>query len=134
MCASSGYLKKSYWYSIPSLTAHRYKLNTFRELAMRCMKNTHALLKQLGALEERHLNLIFVDRLAELLPEKYFYRVVRLTHAFTRTYRQIDRHTNSQWAPSLRCKMIYNIFDLTLTFLFFVLICFAAGYVFYRRL
>ena len=72
----SNYMEKSYWYSIPSLTAHRYKLHTFRELTKRCMKNTYAILLELGALDEPHLNLIFVDRLADLLPEQYFYRVV----------------------------------------------------------
>lgn len=72
-------MEKSYWYSIPNLTAHRYKLNTFRELAKRCMKNTYSILLEIGALEETHLNLIFVDRLSALLPEEYFHRVVSLS-------------------------------------------------------
>lgn len=66
-----GYLDKDYWYSIPSLTAHRYKLYTFRQLAKRCMKNTYAVLDKIGALDERHLSLIFIDRLDTLFPEKY---------------------------------------------------------------
>mmetsp|Transcript_17882 Transcript_17882/g.29905 ORF Transcript_17882/g.29905 Transcript_17882/m.29905 type:complete len:534 (+) Transcript_17882:120-1721(+) len=70
------YMEKAYWYSIPNLRAHRYKLHTFRELCLRCMKNTHKILIKIGALEEQYLNLIFVDMLSELLPEKYFYQVL----------------------------------------------------------
>lgn len=77
LIASSGYMEKSYWYSIPNLAAHRYKLYTFRELAKRCMKNTYAILMSIDAFDEQHLNLIFVDMLSELLPHQYFYQVVR---------------------------------------------------------
>jgi hypothetical protein len=72
-------MEKSYWYSIPNLSAYRYKMNTFRQLAKRCMKRTYAILLDIGALEERHLNSIFVDMMWELLPEQYFYQVVRFS-------------------------------------------------------
>lgn len=73
---SSSYMEKAYWYSLPNLRAHRYKLHTFRLLCQRCMKNTHKILAEIGALDEPFLNLIFVDMLSELLPEKSFYQVV----------------------------------------------------------
>ena len=75
---SSSYMEKAYWYSIPNLRAHRYKLHTFRQLCLRCMKNTHKVLDSIGALDEEFLNLIFVDMFSELLPETNFYQVVGL--------------------------------------------------------
>lgn len=70
------YMDKSYWYSIPNITAHRYKLNTFRTLCQRCMKNTYASLVDIGALEEPHLSMIFVTYFTKLLPIKFVYRVL----------------------------------------------------------
>jgi hypothetical protein len=58
-------------------TSHRIKLHAFRELAKRCMVHTFQILDQMGALEERHLNLIFVDMFSTILPESDVNSVVR---------------------------------------------------------
>lgn len=49
---------------------HRTKLHAFRELSRRCMVNTFLILEKIGALQEKYLNLIFVDLFSSILADE----------------------------------------------------------------
>lgn len=57
-------------YLVASAGSHRVKLHAFRELCKRCMINTWQILDRIGALQEKYLNLIFVDLFSTILPDE----------------------------------------------------------------
>ncbi len=63
-------------YLLPTPLSHRCKLHAFRELAKRCMIHTHHILENIGALEEKYLNHIFVDMFSTILPDDYVNSIV----------------------------------------------------------
>ena len=52
-----------------SVAGHQNRLFTFRELLKNYVPKTYLALKVLGALDDKYLNMIFVDFFTELLPE-----------------------------------------------------------------
>jgi hypothetical protein len=60
--------------------SHRTKLHAFRELARRCMVHTFLILERIGALQEKYLNLIFVDLFSTILSDEDVNSIVSYTH------------------------------------------------------
>ncbi|CAE7813208.1 unnamed protein product, partial [Symbiodinium microadriaticum] len=64
------------WYLNASIMNHRCKLLVFKELVKRRMARTFDILISLGAMEDSHLNLIFVDMFSTIFPSAMVNRVV----------------------------------------------------------
>ncbi len=66
------------WFLSTSVSIHRYKLHVFRELLQASIPKTYDVLKDIGALEEKYLNLIFVDFFNSLIPQEFILRIVSI--------------------------------------------------------
>eukprot|EP01034_Spumella_vulgaris_P025545 gene25545-32015_t len=63
-------------YYSPGRVGHHTMLFTFRELLEGHMPKTFLSLTQIGALDDKYLNLLFVDFFVELLPERVVLRMI----------------------------------------------------------
>mmetsp|Transcript_2681 Transcript_2681/g.4027 ORF Transcript_2681/g.4027 Transcript_2681/m.4027 type:complete len:590 (-) Transcript_2681:164-1933(-) len=61
-------LDRPQWFIQPSLSHHRARLAVFRSQVQRILPTTYGVLDSIGALEEKGLNIIFVDLLTTVLP------------------------------------------------------------------
>lgn len=69
-------LERPGWFSAPDAMTYRSKLVVFRELVRMSVPKLSLVLDEIGALDDRHLSLIFVELFSTLLTQDQRYRFV----------------------------------------------------------
>ena len=76
MCSCKIFVHVSFRYSAVNYEGNRYNSFAFKEMVKAYLPKTYLSLTTIGALDEKYLNLMFVDFFVEILPENLVLRIV----------------------------------------------------------
>ncbi len=80
ICFSTCYdiLERPGWFTAPDAQSYRIKLLVFRELVQVSVPKSSTSLEEIGALDDRHLSLLFADLFTPFLTNEQRYRFVSI--------------------------------------------------------